>query len=338
MTTPVERHRAIVTATNIATKQGIRLGLDPARTVDIFGVIEDERIWLLFEELKDLFGFFQRDEEVAGIALHAGHPQSLQRFTAAHEYGHYVLGHLASQDAGEEVYGQGDLPVQEYEAQAFAAEFLMPLALVNRALARLSLPEEPYDLDALGVYQLSLEIGASYRATIARLNQLNKITFERARELAEHKLMDLKIEIGAGERPENSRAAVWSLDDAQRGRRVEMLVEDELHVRLPELPSSGYRWVPRSDWGGEMKMLGDELEEPNGETRLGGAMTRHLWLRAQEPGAGHLKLALVREWQGEDSAAADTLSVPLKIALTHNTAETDRALAPAQRRGLLAAG
>lgn len=337
MTTPAERHHAVITATNIATRQGIRLELDPAGPVDIFGVIERERIWLLFEELEGLFGFFQRAEDSAGIALHAGHPQSLQRFTAAHEYGHYVLGHLVSQDGGEEVYGRGDLPIQEYEAQAFAAEFLMPLPLVNRALARLSLPEEPDDLDALDAYQLSLEIGASYRATIARLNQLNKITRERSRELAEHKLMDLKIEIGAGERPSNSRAAVWTLDDTLRRRHVEMLVEDELHVRLPEIPSSGYRWAVQSPLVG-MELLDDELEEPGGETRLGGALTRHFRLRAYEPGTGRLDLTLVRAWEGQESAVADSLSVPLTVSLAHNTVKAGSALAPAQRRGLLTAG
>ncbi len=335
MTTPVERHRAIVTGTNVGTRQGIRLGIDPAAPVDIFRVIESERIWLLFEELEGLFGFFQREDEVAGIVLHRGHPQSLQRFTAAHEYGHYVLGHAVSQDGGEEVYGRGDLPVQEYEAQAFAAEFLMPLALVNRALDRLSLAEEPEDLDATSAYQLSLEIGASYTATVARLNQLNKISFERARKLAAEKVMDLKIEIGAGERPANSRAAVWLLDDVVRTRRVEMLVEDEMHVRLPELPSSGYRWA-LGEWDVGLEVVGDELEEPDGESRLGGMLVRHLWLRALEPGTGKLELALTREWEGESAKAADLLSVPLNIALTHNTAESGSALAPAQRRGLLA--
>lgn len=335
MTTSADRHQAIVTGTNIATRQGIRLGLDPALPVDIFGTIERERIWLLFEELTGLFGFFQREDDVAGVVLHSGHPQSLQRFTAAHEYGHYVLGHKASQDDDSYVYGLGDLPVQEYEAQAFAAEFLMPLALVNRALDRLSLPEEPGDIDAAAAYQLSLEIGASYRATVARLNQLNKISFEWAQRLKAQKLMDLKVEIGAGERPANSRAAVWSLDENARARRIEMLVDDELHVRLTELPSSGYRWAAQEGASG-LELVGDALEEEIAGGELGGALTRHLWFRALEPRFANLELALVRMWQGSDVAPADAISMPVRIVRAHNTAETGSALAPGQRRGLLA--
>lgn len=335
MTTSAERYHAIATGTNVATRQGIRLGMDPAVPVDIFGTIEKERIWLLFEELDRLFGYFQRKEEAAGIALHSGHPQSLQRFTAAHEYGHYVLGHDASQDGGDQVYGLGNLPVQEYEAQAFAAEFLMPLALVNRALQRLSLPEEPGNIDAAAVYQLSLEIGASYQATVARLDQLNKISSEWALQLKAQRLMDLKIEIGAGERPANPRAAVWSLDEAVRARRIEMLVNDELHVRLTEMPSSGYRWAPRHGGAG-LEVIGDVLEGGERADQLGGVLTRHLWFRAHDPGFANLELELVRNWEGENAIPADALSVPISVVQAHNTAETGRALAPAQRQGLLA--
>ncbi len=335
MTTPAERHDAIVTGTNVATRQGIRLGLDPAAPVDIFGTIEKERIWLLFEELDRLFGFFQRDEEVAGIVLHSGHPQSLQRFTAAHEYGHYVLGHSASQDGDSQVFGLGDLPVQEYEAQAFAAEFLMPLALMNRALGRLALPEEPRDITAAAAYQLSLEIGASYQATVARLSQLNKISFEWGRQLMAQTVMDLKVEVGGGERPANSRAAVWSLDETARTRRIAMLINDELHVRLTETPSSGYRWAAREEAAG-LELVGDVLEGEERAGQLGGALTRHLWFRAHEPGLANLELALVRGWQGDDASPADALSVPIAVDRPHNTAEAGSALAPAQRQGLLA--
>jgi predicted secreted protein len=333
MTTPADRHHAIVTGTNVATRQGIRLGLDPASPVDIFGVIERERIWLLFEELEGLFGFFERQEDVAGVALHSGHPQSLQRFTAAHEYGHYVLGHRASQDDGVSVYGTTDLPVQEYEAQAFAAEFLMPLALVNRGLARLSLPEKPGNIDAATAYQLSLEIGASYLATVARLGQLNKISFDWSQQLKARKVMDLKVDLGGGSRPANSRAAVWSLDQAARARRIEMLVDDELHVRLAEVPSSGYRWAPGDSVAG-LELVSDVLEEEQ-EEQLGGAMTRHLWFRAREPGVARLDLQLIRQWQGMAASPVDALSLAVQVVRAHNTAEAGSALAPAQREGLL---
>jgi predicted secreted protein len=319
-----------------ANRQVARLGIEVEWPVDIFGVIEDTQIWLRFGELENLFGFFQRAEDVAGISVHSGHPLSLQRFTAAHEYGHYVLGHVFSQDGDTELYGSGDLPAQEIQAQAFAAEFLMPLALVNRALGRLSLPEAPAEIGAAQAYQLSLEIGASYQATVARLNQLNKVSYERAAMLREHAPIDLKVELGSGQRPGNSRAAVWAVDEGLRHRNLSMWVEDELHVRLGEVPSSGFRWAVSAGSAEGLELVADELERGGSEAQIGGSLCRHLWWRAVEPGAGALDLRLVREWQDAEAEPADTVNLPITIGIPRNASETGTGIALPQREALLA--
>jgi hypothetical protein len=195
----------------------MRLGFDPSQPVDVFRVIEEERVWLLFEPLQHLFGFFQREGDSAGVVIHNGHPLSLQRFTAAHEYGHFVLGHEASQDGRAELFGGADVPIQEVEAQAFAAEFLMPLALVNRALDRLSVPREPGELSPVDAYQLSLELGSSYTATITQLKQLNKIGETGYGELGRWQPIAIKAGLGGGSRPANARADVWDVTEARRG-------------------------------------------------------------------------------------------------------------------------
>ena len=168
MTTYAERRRAQLKGSAAAVKELMRLNLDPGVPVDVFDVIERKNVWLLFEPLQHLYGFFQRQDNAAGIVLHSGHPLSLQRFTAAHELGHYVLGHEFSQDTRAELFDGVQSPLQEIEAQAFAAEFLMPLALVNRALDRLSLPRDPRDITPVEAYQLSLELGSSYLATLSQ--------------------------------------------------------------------------------------------------------------------------------------------------------------------------
>jgi Zn-dependent peptidase ImmA (M78 family)/predicted secreted protein len=337
MSTPAERRAAAVEGAAEATKQGARLGLDADNPIDIFGVIEESKVWLLFERLERLYGFFQRqDEEVAGIGLNSGHPLSLQRFTAAHEYGHYVLGHVASQDGEDEVLGGGELPLQEIQAQSFAAEFLMPLRLVNLALDRLSLPRELAELDPVAAYQLSLEIGASYRATIARLNQLNRISYPLANQLRSHEPMEMKIEIGAGRAPENSRAAVWALNHELGGRHLELRMEDELHVRLAEIPSSGYRWRLEAEVGG-LEVLEDELE--HGEVRderLGSRVIRHLRCRALEPGTGTLQLSLIRDWEGSNREPADRIALPLSVQGPPTGLESVTGIALPQRQALLA--
>jgi predicted secreted protein len=337
MTTFRERRAARLRGSAAATRQWVRLDLDAERPVDVFGVIEDQQVWLLFEPLQHLYGFFQRQDGVAGIVLHNGHPLSLQRFTAAHEYGHYALGHQFSQDSTHELFGGNDLPLQELEAQAFAAEFLMPLALVNRALDRLSLPRELQMLSPTDAYQLSLEMGSSYRATITQLQQLNKIPDVLSAELRNWEPIDLKIELGRGHRPDNARADVWDVSERSRERRMHLRLDDELHVRLPEIPSSGYRWhVDLVDAAGCLELVADELEPDLLEQqRLGGGRRRHLWWKAVAPGEGMLDLNLIRPWQGPEAAPVDGLRLPLSVQVPRTGLELPTGISLPQRRAML---
>jgi Zn-dependent peptidase ImmA (M78 family)/predicted secreted protein len=337
MTTFQERRTARLRGSTEATRQFMRLDLDAERPVDVFRVIEDKRVWLLFEPLDHLYGFFQRYEDGAGIVLHNGHPLSLQRFTAAHEYGHFALGHNTSQDSSRELFGGVDLPLQELEAQAFAAEFLMPLPLVNRALDRLSLPRELHALTSIEAYQLSLEMGSSYRATITQLKQLNKISDALTNELRRWEPIQIKTELGAGRRPDNSRADVWDVDECRRGRNLQLRLEDELHIRLPEIPTSGYRWEVDVRGGASLEPLLDELE-PDLQTqeRLGGERRRHLWWKAIEPGGGVVDLRLVRPWQGQEAESVDGLQLSLTVQIPRTGLEMAAGISLPQRRAMLA--
>jgi predicted secreted protein len=337
MTTFRERQAARLNGVRAATRQSMLLGLDVAEAVDVFGVIERENVWLLFEPLDRLYGCFQREAETAGIMLHSGHPLSLQRFTGAHEYGHFVLGHQASQDGTSELFS-GDVPIQELEAQAFAAEFLMPLPLVNRALDRLGMAQTPTEISPIQAYQLSLELGSSYTATITQLVQLNKIANPVQQELARWQPITIKTELGDGTRPRNARADVWDVTEQRRDRRLRLRRDDELHLRLPELPTSGYRWELQVDGISDgLHLLVDELEPDRLEDqeRYGTARRRHLWWRATEPGEGVLQARLVRPWEHEGSAAIDSLSLTITVATSRTGAESDIGIAEPQRRAML---
>ena len=318
----------------------MRLGFDPSQPVDVFRVIEEERVWLLFEPLQHLFGFFQREGDSAGVVIHNGHPLSLQRFTAAHEYGHFVLGHEASQDGRAELFGGADVPIQEVEAQAFAAEFLMPLALVNRALDRLSMPRVPGELSPVDAYQLSLELGSSYTATITQLKQLNKIGEKGYGELGRWQPIAIKAGLGGGSRPANARADVWDVTEARRGRQLQLRLGDELHVRLPELPTTGYRWqVDLDEIGPTLDLLADELEpvDLHGQERFGATRERHLWWRATGTGCGTLDVRLTRAWEGQNAASLDRLSLAVAIRPPRTGLEMDAGISMPQRRALLQA-
>jgi predicted secreted protein len=336
MNTQRERREAHLRGAREATHQWMRLGLDADRPVDVFGVIENRRVWLLFEPLDRLYGFFQRWNGASGIVLHSGHPLSLQRFTAAHELGHHVLGHALSHDSAQELFVGADVPLQEIEAQAFAAEFLMPLQLVNRALDRLLLPRRPSALTPIEAYQLSLEIGSSYRATIIQLKQLKKISQATLENLSRWDPIQIKIELGNGRRPDNARADVWDVTENRRARRPRLRVDDELHVRLPEIPTSGYRWhVDLRDAAGCLEPVADELEaDAQAAERLGSTRERHLWWRAVQPGQGVLSLRLIRPWQG-DAEPADSLELPLSVLLPRTGDEAPAGISLPQRRAML---
>lgn len=339
MTTFGERRAARLRGSAEATRQWMRLGLDAERPVGVFRVIEDQQVWLLFEPLQHLYGFFQRQDGAAGIVLHNGHPLSLQRFTAAHEYGHFALGHEFSQDSPRELFGGSDLPLKELEAQAFAAEFLMPLQLVNRALDRLSLLREPQALTPTDAYQLSLEMGSSYRATITQLYQLNKIPNTLVAELRRWEPIEIKVQLGRGHRPANSRADVWDVDERRRERRIQLRLDDELHVRLPEIPTSGYRWqVDVVGAGACVELLVDELEpDLQPQDRQGSGRRRHLWWRAVAPGSGTLDLRLVRPWQGPEAEPVDGLRLPLSVQVPRTGLELPTGISLPQRRAMLEA-
>ena len=81
---------------------------------------------LLFRPLRGLLGAYlgQPSFPRAGIIVSTQRDLHVQRFTAAHELGHMVMGHEPSLD-GEEIglwRGESSNP-QEVEADAFASEF-----------------------------------------------------------------------------------------------------------------------------------------------------------------------------------------------------------------------
>lgn len=65
------------------------------------------------------------------ITVNGNHHENRQRFTIAHELGHYFLGHGNKQDTFETMYRNGDLNPEETEANIFAAELLMPSSAIQ---------------------------------------------------------------------------------------------------------------------------------------------------------------------------------------------------------------
>lgn len=301
--------RSRIQGSSAAIREVAKRHLESGRRIDVFKVIEDQRIWLMFQPLGRLYGFFERIGSEAGIVVHSGHPLSLQRFTAAHEFGHYVLGHLVSVDSEEKLQDSSDDP-DEVAAQAFASDFLMPMALVNRAVDRLGLRLTIGRLSAEGAYQLALELGSSYAATVTQLVALKIIGKSLGHRLKAIRPLDIKISI-AGARPESSRADLWKVTKGQ-DRDVILGMADQLLVEVPEVPTSGYRWaLVHSPHG--LDLTSDDLRRPpDASDTVGGSTLRRFVLTAISPVDSFVDLQLRREWES-DGKAVDSLHLDVRV-------------------------
>lgn len=116
------------------------LGLAPAQPLTCLLTVVEERaeIPVLVRAMpEEVAGCFWHDGEHRLIHLNGTHPLTRQRFTLAHELGHAWCRHdgaLAVDDVST-VNGRTTTP-QEIQANAFAAEFLLPRAAVCEVLER----------------------------------------------------------------------------------------------------------------------------------------------------------------------------------------------------------
>ncbi|MDE7399711.1 MAG: ImmA/IrrE family metallo-endopeptidase [Oscillospiraceae bacterium] len=147
------------------------LPIDPLAAARSLGIktvsykIISEYYHITFEELyrKSLWGFSFLEGEFPVIALNeSACGERRRRFTAAHELGHCVLGHLRGRN----------LESAEREANRFAADFLAPLCVIEQCGVR----------SVAGVARLC---GISESAAEIRLRELRDGNFRRDSRISE---------------------------------------------------------------------------------------------------------------------------------------------------------
>jgi Zn-dependent peptidase ImmA (M78 family) len=324
--------------------------------IDVFETIEDQQgVNLMFKPLRNLYGFYIRERNVAGIMINASHPVSLQRFTAAHELGHHILGHSQSMDevasiesaigeSGAESFN-ASLPLregaspgnlfEEAAAQAFAGSFLMPLGPVNHYLRAHRLG--PGQFDSLEAYKFAVSFGASYDAACTQLAVLKKITWSERAILRKRKPIEVKRELTGGAVSDARSEVVFA--DELVGSQV-MQQGDELVVALSESPSTGHVWTADAALGFEI--VADELlETESGPEVLGASETRRIRFRATQPIETSLSFGLRPGWM-PTSAAVSERNVEINVVepiVDPNCAisrrELRRRLATAGRLGVM---
>jgi IrrE N-terminal-like domain len=182
-------------------------------------------------------------EGAGGVLITDQRPVTVQRYTTAHELGHWRLehGHGLALDGEEHVFGATPLE-RERLAQVFAASLLMPPPLVLSLLARIGIGEQG-PVGPKEAYFVAREAGVSYEASVRQLNNLRVITSAQAAALLQVRPLTVKSELAGGRRPVHGYADVWPVDEAWNDQVLWLRADDEVVVSLPENRSTGYRWM-----------------------------------------------------------------------------------------------
>jgi predicted secreted protein len=270
---------------------------DGLSAIDVFALIEELQIPLQFLALDALLGTCIRISNTeVGILVTTQRDLHMQRFTAAHELGHFVLEH-SENSLDREVRMPGDTQgrdPREIEADAFAAEFLMPKWLVRSMADRRGWWAAEALRQPSVVYQLSLRLAASYEATCWGLASHDFIERADAEALIGNgkRLKDVKRTALQGVPLDDSWADVWQLGATDDGARIEAGPNDLFVIDLEERAAAGFRWDFRQAADAGFALLADESTFD--EAVVGGPSRRRVVLRAPAPGSYELRLPLSR--------------------------------------------
>lgn len=290
--------------------------VDVSQRVDVFTVIEEANLLLGFEPLQQMSGAYFASERA--ILINSNHPLARQRYTAAHEFGHFIFKHGTSIDPQTESLSRwGERthwPDHEKQAEAFAAWFLMPRPLVMSTLSQLGIakPSSPED-----VYALALRLGTSYAATLRHLPNLRLLSDQHMREWLKQPLARVKVGLAEGAPPESLRNDVWHLTERDAGTAIAVRAGDRLVVALRDAPSTGYVW--KADGADSLEVVVDSFADPavlhlSEEPQEEGEGSHHLFvLDVADITAGareDLRLVRMRPWT-EDVAATYQVHVEI---------------------------
>jgi Zn-dependent peptidase ImmA (M78 family) len=272
--------------------------------IDIFDVAARLEVPLIFKPLDGLLGAYLRFP-APGMLVTTKRPLSVQRFTAAHELGHHNLGHKPSLDDEDTLRrmpfaSRVNIGIQEVEANAFAAAFLLPRWLVDWHCER-----QGWNDNALAhpeiVYQLALRAGTSYEATCWTLQRYRILTGSVAREFANIEPKAIKMSQLGDVTPEKYYGDVWVLTERDAGLRIEGSPTDLFVMRLQEHSGSGYLWrVELLDDNG-FRIVRDGRENKELKENIGGQTTRRIVAQSLCQQSGEVRLAERRPWQPANS-------------------------------------
>lgn len=275
---------------------------DPG-AVDIFAIIAGLDLPLMVRPLKGLLGAYI-NTPAPGILITTERPLSIQRFTAAHELGHRLMGHRPSLDDEEKILRRGSVEAlrqrdrldnyQEAEADAFAAALLMPKWLIQLHCARQGWRTRDLDRPHV-IYQLSLRLGGSYEATVRTLERHDMISQDTREALLAVPRKSLKVALLGGFKPKDYKGDVWLVTERDQGGRLEGSQTDHLLFALTESAAAGYLWDMSPAEAAGFKPVLDLRADVEPDV-VGGPSYRRFLAATTEEARGSLTLHHRRPW------------------------------------------
>ena len=266
--------------------------------VDVFDAILQLSVPLLFRPLDKLLGAFV-PRPSAGIIVTTQRNLAVQRFTASHELGHFILGHAGSLDdesiLNRSPFGGARYNSVEAAADAFAASFLMPKWLFEVHAVRQAWNAETF-VDARAVYQLSLRAGASYEATCRALQRYNVISSGQLDKHLSTTPKEIKQSLLGDHQLDKWYPDVWVLTERDQGTLIQGGPNDIFLVRLKENSGAGYIWNTDQLQEAGFTVVSDDRLVPADSETVGGAVDRVLVATSQFEAAGTLDLVELRPW------------------------------------------
>jgi len=301
--------------------------------INVFDMMAQRDLPVMFRPLDKLLGAYL-DVGSPGVIITTERQLPVQRFTAAHELGHAVLGHTPSLDPedvlmrspfGARVAGGYD--VQEIQANAFASQLLIPSWLLAKHVRRQGW--SPEDLaDPVTVYQLSLRLGASYAATCHALLSSRVIKKTAYDTLVDVKPRVIKKRLLDPYEPENYKGDVWRITERDDGLLLEGSRWDLVVINMLEHSGSGYLWRIEDLAAVGLAVVSDGRTNPHDRETIGGMVFRKLVARSEDGAIGHVNLREVRPWMAADPLRSLNLEVDF-------TGPVQAGLLEAQREALL---
>jgi Zn-dependent peptidase ImmA (M78 family) len=275
--------------------------------VDVFQMLLERDIPVLFRPLNNLLGAYISDPD-KGIMVTSRRALPIQRFTAAHELGHEVLGHEASLD-DEEVLARALFTRQTYDrrevqANAFASQLLTPPWLIAHHMRRRGLTRE--DLaDPVVVYQLSLRMGSSF-ASICYALEANRAIDADTRQNLMKQRKGLKQRLLKPYKPSSYYGDVWLVTDKDNGTVLEGSRSDLVVLRFQEHLNAGYVWQFGDLVDAGLTVRTDDRTPSASEAHIGGVVFRTVVAESTSSfGArGHVRAQEVRPWTGAGNPLA----------------------------------